>query len=852
MSQSKTLSIFSASHNRLQGSIPSFGDATYLRTLLLADNRFFCTPPPLPNSTHLGEGGYIDSLSGANEVVLQAMNELLRQTFNLTALLAVLSDEDILVIQALLLYYDHWSLTSALLLTPVDKIKRRNMVAVFGGNVAITRSASVLPSHRETWLESKDVNIRGLHAPLLQYHEPQYTVIWVFGMSLLWALFSIQVQASYNGVTFKQMFSKFVLMSLDWRVEQDQFPRLLKHFFVPINAFIVPALAILAMFWMVTETYVDTKSVVSLIGSDPSCWSFESFGTIGLAYLVPATQYAYTLVILLIQTSFFLMLVRYFTDPRRKQVRRIYQVLSLFEVKGLSNRHQFFKNWAANAAPKSKHFLAKYKFREDPGRYFAVNIASMDLPDNESHKLEPPLWVKVLRELVYLSLHLPFLLIVAIPIVLHVYNLQVGGELYFMVSPFVTAMCVLGLRQGLLWRMSCLISRIYCSAMGLDEIAPCFRLRMQIGAMYIFDMLSIVIIPLICVLILDDNCYRGWLIYNRSTYARLEEWELGDYGSSTSEKCIRAFFVRLGPLWEILLCFHALTIPVLKLTKNQPWFIKLCSWLRRVGKTERHTGLSTWAGREERLDFEKVFNGHEAHNDAFADEQARVAISISQLYTSCSMTLVLGPFCVWLFFIGQIGLYFNLMTELMVTSDESIQNAASAQPTAQARVERYWAGKFATMCVALVVQPPIIVVAIFCVLFQFSFTILCITCLEFPSGCIALYVVLSACIATTMFFLTVDAATTTPKDLKEKHVGEHDETDVENSSFPDFKSECEPAQHLEMSELSDVVIQKNPMASPTDLKADREPDSPPSGYTCLLYTSPSPRDRTRSRMPSSA
>ena len=27
---------------------------------------------------------------------------------------------------------------------------------------------------------------------------------------------------------------------------------------------------------------------------------------------------------------------------------------------------------------------------------------------------------------------------------------------------------------------------------------------------------------------------------------------------------------------------------------------------------------------------------------------------------------------------------------------------------------------------------------------------------------------------------------------------------------------------------------------------------PPEDYTCLLYTSPSPRDRTRSRMPSSA
>ena len=28
--------------------------------------------------------------------------------------------------------------------------------------------------------------------------------------------------------------------------------------------------------------------------------------------------------------------------------------------------------------------------------------------------------------------------------------------------------------------------------------------------------------------------------------------------------------------------------------------------------------------------------------------------------------------------------------------------------------------------------------------------------------------------------------------------------------------------------------------------------SPDTSYTCLLYTSPSPRDRTRSRMPSSA
>ena len=33
---------------------------------------------------------------------------------------------------------------------------------------------------------------------------------------------------------------------------------------------------------------------------------------------------------------------------------------------------------------------------------------------------------------------------------------------------------------------------------------------------------------------------------------------------------------------------------------------------------------------------------------------------------------------------------------------------------------------------------------------------------------------------------------------------------------------------------------------------DKAPEEKERGITCLLYTSPSPRDRTRSRMPSSA
>ena len=60
----------------------------------------------------------------------------------------------------------------------------------------------------------------------------------------------------------------------------------------------------------------------------------------------------------------------------------------------------------------------------------------------------------------------------------------------------------------------------------------------------------------------------------------------------------------------------------------------------------------------------------------------------------------------------------------------------------------------------------------------------------------------------------------------------------------DAKDRMEKAlQHLE-SELSKIRAGKASPAMLKDLKVEY--------YGCLLYTSPSPRDRTRSRMPSSA
>ena len=60
------------------------------------------------------------------------------------------------------------------------------------------------------------------------------------------------------------------------------------------------------------------------------------------------------------------------------------------------------------------------------------------------------------------------------------------------------------------------------------------------------------------------------------------------------------------------------------------------------------------------------------------------------------------------------------------------------------------------------------------------------------------------------------------------------------------------AQAIEAIKEKSMLIQKEMLAELfTELSTAKEKGRKVV-YTCLLYTSPSPRDRTRSRMPSSA
>ena len=57
---------------------------------------------------------------------------------------------------------------------------------------------------------------------------------------------------------------------------------------------------------------------------------------------------------------------------------------------------------------------------------------------------------------------------------------------------------------------------------------------------------------------------------------------------------------------------------------------------------------------------------------------------------------------------------------------------------------------------------------------------------------------------------------------------------------------------LAVAEKSVLLIDFDPQANTTSGMGLDKNNLPKTIYDCLLYTSPSPRDRTRSRMPSSA
>ena len=70
---------------------------------------------------------------------------------------------------------------------------------------------------------------------------------------------------------------------------------------------------------------------------------------------------------------------------------------------------------------------------------------------------------------------------------------------------------------------------------------------------------------------------------------------------------------------------------------------------------------------------------------------------------------------------------------------------------------------------------------------------------------------------------------------------------------PPEDSMREPTEIDEINVIDEIgSSQQPPPPDPDPIDSHQTPDGFERVVTCLLYTSPSPRDRTRSRMPSSA
>ena len=58
--------------------------------------------------------------------------------------------------------------------------------------------------------------------------------------------------------------------------------------------------------------------------------------------------------------------------------------------------------------------------------------------------------------------------------------------------------------------------------------------------------------------------------------------------------------------------------------------------------------------------------------------------------------------------------------------------------------------------------------------------------------------------------------------------------------------------NAELTEFVERELEKNPLLETDEGEQSYAEEASQDNVSCLLYTSPSPRDRTRSRMPSSA
>ena len=80
---------------------------------------------------------------------------------------------------------------------------------------------------------------------------------------------------------------------------------------------------------------------------------------------------------------------------------------------------------------------------------------------------------------------------------------------------------------------------------------------------------------------------------------------------------------------------------------------------------------------------------------------------------------------------------------------------------------------------------------------------------------------------------------------------------ITDRALPDVRDGLKPSQRRVLVAMHDLGLAPNkPHRKCAKIAGDTSGNYHPHGeaviYPCLLYTSPSPRDRTRSRMPSSA
>eukprot|EP00658_Telonema_sp_P-2_P017651 TRINITY_DN16882_c0_g1_i2.p1 TRINITY_DN16882_c0_g1~~TRINITY_DN16882_c0_g1_i2.p1 ORF type:complete len:860 (+),score=134.15 TRINITY_DN16882_c0_g1_i2:290-2869(+) len=233
------------------------------------------------------------------------------------------------------------------------------------------------------------------------------------------------------------------------------------------------------------------------------------------------------------------------------------------------------------------------------------------------HQRSASLW----RRLFYALLHVPVSVVASLPALCFVLSKNVPSQnwlLSLLGNQAVVVVFKLVWANLLMPRVAIVLARLKHATHDPFEAGPELTVRVhktQVTSSMLFEMVVVVLAPLVFVLVLDESCLRYYLDFSPELASLMEAWGINQRGWEAYRPgfCSRRLLSQFSYVWLIYALVRGLFTPTIHLIGTHPKARWLVAWFE-----------NTCGGESD-----KYF----AH--------AKVSARVSQLELSCALTLII-------------------------------------------------------------------------------------------------------------------------------------------------------------------------------------------------------------------